>query len=203
MHLESVSDERSCSIFPRIIIRRKVAKAKRPRSHATVQKHENIQKSQRKNGPVGGSAGSVGDGAGSAGVSTIGPNKVKHSQGGQGSASVSTVDPKKDEGGSNADDRIEGMELDSSSPRNMYLRWRDSTALMPAFGSCRDNRSNLQWQHQPDIEKFKPLNIHLMQVPFAETLATPKHSAVLQPGSEPTLQFYGTLRCFPLTHTAG
>ena len=41
-----------------------------------------------------------------------------------------------------------------------------------------------------------------MQVPFAETLATPKHSAVLQPGSEPTLQFYGTLRCFPLTHTA-
>ena len=73
---------------------------------------------------------------------------------------------------------------------------------MPAFGSCSGNRSHLQQQSEPDTEKFEPLNIHLKQVPFAETFATPKHSAVVQPGSEPTLRVYGTIRCFSATHLA-
>ena len=47
-----------------------------------------------------------------------------------------------------------------------------------------------------------PLNIHLKQVPFAETFATPRHSSVVQPGSEPTLRVYGTTRCLPTTHLA-
>ena len=73
---------------------------------------------------------------------------------------------------------------------------------MPAFGSCSGNRSHLQQRGEPDIEKFEPLNIHLKQVPFAETFATPRHSSVVQPGSEPTLRVYGTIRCFPTTHLA-
>ena len=73
---------------------------------------------------------------------------------------------------------------------------------MPAFGSCSGNRSHLQQRGEPDIEKFEPLNIHLKQVPFAETFATPRHSSVVHPGSEPTLRVYGTIRCFPTTHLA-
>ena len=73
---------------------------------------------------------------------------------------------------------------------------------MPAFGSCSGNRYHLQQRGEPDIEKYEPLNIHLKQVPFAETFATPRHTAVVQAGSEPTLRVYGSIRCFPDTHVA-
>ena len=120
------------------------------------------------------------------------------------------------EDGGSPRERTHGMALDSDSPTEAeaagnHLRSNDwvrkktpqgSTARMPAFGSCSGNRSHLQQRGEPDIEKFEPLKIHLKQVPFAETFATPRHSAVVQPGSEPTLRVYGTIRCFPTTHIA-
>ena len=46
------------------------------------------------------------------------------------------------------------------------------------------------------------MSMHVKQVPCAETFATPRHSSVVQPGSEPTLCLYGTSRCFSATHLA-
>ena len=101
---------------------------------------------------------------------------------------------------SSVDVEAAGNHLCSSSGPARKKTSRGSTARMPAFGSCSGNRSHLQQQGEPDIEKLEPLKIHLKQVPFAETFVTPRHSAVVQPGSEPTLRVYGTIRCFSATH---
>ena len=86
----------------------------------------------------------------------------------------------------------------SAQARKVKLR----TARMPPFGSCSGDRSNMRKQCKPEFEEFEPLNIRLEQVPFAETLATPRHSPVVQSGREPTLRVYGSIRCFPATHVA-
>ena len=118
------------------------------------------------------------------------------------------------EDGSSPLESAHGMALDDSDSAteaeaagNRLLRGsgrvrRKASQLMPAFGSCSGNRSHLQQRREPDIEKLEPLSIHLKQVPFAETFATPRHSSVVQPGSEPALRVYGTIRCFSATHLA-
>ena len=79
---------------------------------------------------------------------------------------------------------------------------RRKTPPMLAFGRCDPTDRSLQELVMPHIEKYKSLNINLKQVASPEDFATPRHSAVVKRGEEPTVRVYGTLRCFPTTFIA-
>ena len=88
----------------------------------------------------------------------------------------------------------------SGRVRKKHRRARQLACLPLVVAVAIDPTCNREGR--PISRSSSPLNIHLKQVPFAETFATPRHSSVVQPGSEPTFRVYGTIRGFPTTHIA-
>ena len=78
---------------------------------------------------------------------------------------------------------------------------RRSKRALPPFGSCRGT-NDITKHRLPDLLELEPLQIRLQQPEEAAAWHHKRHAKLVPHGSEPVVQVYGTLRCFPATHRA-